>query len=60
MAHLDDLKECAPTVMEIERGELGENADDTRVALAAGPTSWNVSRHHQNSDRSAMKSQAPN
>jgi uncharacterized protein len=36
-AHLAHLKEAGRTVMEIERGKLGENAEATRAALAAGP-----------------------
>ncbi len=36
-AHLARLKEAGRTVMEIERGKLGENAEATRAALAAGP-----------------------
>ena len=36
-AHLARLKEAGGTVMEIERGKLGENAEATRRALAAGP-----------------------
>lgn len=36
-AHLAHLKKAGRTVMEIERGKLGENAEATRVALAAGP-----------------------
>jgi len=36
-AHLEHLKEAGRTVMEIERGKLGENAEATRAALAAGP-----------------------
>lgn len=36
-AHLAHLKKAGRTVMEIERGELGENAEATRAALAAGP-----------------------
>ena len=37
IAHLDNLKESGRIVMEIERGEIGENAEATRAALAAGP-----------------------
>ena len=36
-AHLAHLKEAGRTVIEIERGKLGENAEATRAALAAGP-----------------------
>jgi len=36
-AHLEHLKEAGRTVMEIERGKLGENAEATRAALTAGP-----------------------
>ena len=36
-AYLAHLKEAGCTVMEIERGKLGENAAATRTALAAGP-----------------------
>jgi uncharacterized protein len=36
-AHLGNLKESGRTVIEIERGELGENSEATRAALAAGP-----------------------
>jgi len=36
-AHLAHLKEAGRTVSEIERGKLGENAEATRAALAAGP-----------------------
>jgi predicted RecB family nuclease len=36
-AHLALLKEAGRTVMEIERGKLGENAEATHAALAAGP-----------------------
>ncbi|MEP1425855.1 MAG: TM0106 family RecB-like putative nuclease [Tateyamaria sp.] len=35
-AHLARLKEAGRTVFEIERGDLGENAEATRAALAAG------------------------
>jgi len=34
-AHLARIKEAGRTVMEIERGKLGENAEATRAALAA-------------------------
>ena len=36
-AHLARLKEAGCSVMEIERGKLGDNAEATRAALAAGP-----------------------
>lgn len=36
-AHLAHLKEAGRTVIEIERGKLGENAEATRESLAAGP-----------------------
>ena len=36
-AHLARIKEAGRTVIEIERGKLGENAEATRAALAAGP-----------------------
>lgn len=36
-AHLAHLKEAGRTVIEIERGKLGENAEATRAALTAGP-----------------------
>lgn len=36
-AHLEHLKEAGRTVIEIERGKLGENAEATRAALATGP-----------------------
>jgi len=35
--HLAHLKEAGRTVIEIERGKLGENAEATRAALATGP-----------------------
>jgi len=36
-AHLAHLKEAGRTVVEIEHGKLGENAEATRTALTAGP-----------------------
>ncbi|GEQ99338.1 nuclease [Iodidimonas gelatinilytica] len=36
-AHLARLKDAGCSVVEIERGGLGENAEATRAALAAGP-----------------------
>lgn len=36
-AHLARIKEAGRTVIEIERGKLGENAEATRATLAAGP-----------------------
>lgn len=36
-AHLARLKKAGRTVMEIARGKLGDNAEATRAALAAGP-----------------------
>ena len=36
-AHLAQLNEAGRTVVEIERGKLGENVEATRAALAEGP-----------------------